>query len=197
MGSPTRERIRAAAISLFADKGFSAAATSEICRRARVTKPVLYYYFKSKEKLYLALVEECRTETLERLRRAAASAKSIEEKLVNILAEDFAYARRNPKTAAMFMRLIFAPQKEVPVTHVIRAGRDRLCAIEDIVREAVKRGELKCRPRDFAEILLGATMIYTTSYLVQGKPALNRNLARRIVRFLLDGSANKICNRQV
>jgi len=197
MNSSTRERIRAAAISLFADKGFSAAATSEICRRARVTKPVLYYYFKSKKNLYRALVDECHAEMLERLRRAASGGKSLEEKLVNILAEDFETARRNPKIAAIFMRLVYSPQKEVPLMNVVRTGMDRLRAVEDLIKASVRRGELKCRPRDFAEILLGATLFYTTGYLVQGKPALNRNLARRIVRFLLEGCANKTCNRQV
>ena len=43
-----RDRIRKAAIGLFTEKGYAACSTREICERAGVTKPVLYYHFHSK-----------------------------------------------------------------------------------------------------------------------------------------------------
>ncbi len=51
-----RDRLLDVALQLFAKKGFEATSVREIASAAEVTKPTLYYYFKSKEGLYLELV---------------------------------------------------------------------------------------------------------------------------------------------
>ena len=71
MNSSAREKIRQAAMELFAEKGYAATATREICEHAGVTKPTLYYYFQSKENLYRKLVEEAHEEARTKLREAA------------------------------------------------------------------------------------------------------------------------------
>lgn len=58
-------RIVNAAVSLFSEKGYEATAVREIVKAAGVTKPVLYYYFKNKEALFLHII----TETLENYRQ--------------------------------------------------------------------------------------------------------------------------------
>lgn len=59
--SSIRERnkglILRAASEEFADKGFAAAKTSDIAAKAGLPKPNVYYYFKSKENLYLEVLE--------------------------------------------------------------------------------------------------------------------------------------------
>jgi AcrR family transcriptional regulator len=49
--SPTEERIIAAAVTLFAERGFDATAVQQIVDRAEVTKGALYHYFDSKDDL--------------------------------------------------------------------------------------------------------------------------------------------------
>lgn len=53
-----RERLLAAAVRVFATKGYAAASVREILQAAAVTAPVLYYHFGSKEGLFIALVEQ-------------------------------------------------------------------------------------------------------------------------------------------
>jgi AcrR family transcriptional regulator len=38
---------------LFQSKGYRGASLDEVCRRCRITKPTLYYYFQDKETLYI------------------------------------------------------------------------------------------------------------------------------------------------
>lgn len=38
-----------AALELFSEKGYEAASVREICERAGISRPTLYYFFKSKE----------------------------------------------------------------------------------------------------------------------------------------------------
>ena len=43
------DRILKAAVEIFAEKGYDAAGVDEIAKRANVTKPLIYYYFKGKQ----------------------------------------------------------------------------------------------------------------------------------------------------
>src|SRR6266511_5050943 len=48
----TRERILAAALREFSDKGFAGARVDRIARRARINKRMLYHYFGNKASLF-------------------------------------------------------------------------------------------------------------------------------------------------
>src|SRR5436305_14498613 len=47
-----------AAVAIFAERGFDAASMDEIAERSGITKPMLYSYFRSKEGLFLAAIEQ-------------------------------------------------------------------------------------------------------------------------------------------
>src|SRR5450759_4461935 len=100
------DRIRKAAIELFTEKGYAACSTREICERASVTKPVLYYHFHSKEQLHRELIVGACEEMLGELTSAAQRGGTAKEKLVNVLAADFALTRREPDLAALHFRMI-------------------------------------------------------------------------------------------
>jgi TetR/AcrR family transcriptional regulator len=54
----TRHRILEAAVKEFSAQGLAGARTDSIARSAKVNKALLYYYFKSKESLYIASIED-------------------------------------------------------------------------------------------------------------------------------------------
>jgi AcrR family transcriptional regulator len=54
----TRRRILDAAISEFADKGFSGARVENIAKAANANMRMLYHYFNDKEQLYISAIEE-------------------------------------------------------------------------------------------------------------------------------------------
>ncbi|MCC6549722.1 MAG: TetR/AcrR family transcriptional regulator [Ignavibacteriaceae bacterium] len=54
----TKQKILNAAVDLISEKGYHDVAVREICERAGVTKPVLYYYFKDKEDVLAELIRE-------------------------------------------------------------------------------------------------------------------------------------------
>lgn len=53
-----KERIAQAAISLFTEKGFSATSVQDIVKKAGVSKAMLFYYFQTKENLFLYLIKK-------------------------------------------------------------------------------------------------------------------------------------------
>jgi len=60
--------ICAAALAVFAEKGFAASKLDEIARRAGVSKGTLYLYFTDKEQLFRAVVREAVVPNVDRLR---------------------------------------------------------------------------------------------------------------------------------
>jgi AcrR family transcriptional regulator len=53
----TRAEIMSAALQVFAEKGLTGARVDEIAALTQTTKPALYYHFRSKEELYVAILE--------------------------------------------------------------------------------------------------------------------------------------------
>ncbi|MEA2412333.1 MAG: hypothetical protein QOC77_2894 [Thermoleophilaceae bacterium] len=70
---PGRERVLAAALELFAERGYHATSIADIGTRAGISKSVLYHYFGSKAGLYEVIAE---TEGQELLERVAAAVPS-------------------------------------------------------------------------------------------------------------------------
>ncbi len=195
MNLSARDRIRQAAATLFAEKGFSATATREICQRARVTKPVLYYHFTSKENLYREIVLEAFGERLRELTLASHRGGTAHERLRDVLSASFTMTRRNPRLSVLLFRMVLAPYHEAPAVDYVRVGTSLAELIEGLLREGVRRGELSCEPRETAVAFLGVEMIYSISHLARGKPALDRRLAGRIVQLLLSGCARNSTDR--
>lgn len=52
------ERIKAVSMKRFNDKGYEATTIREICSQIGITAPSFYYYFDSKEELYLQMIQE-------------------------------------------------------------------------------------------------------------------------------------------
>ena len=187
MEPTAKDRIRAAALELFAEKGYAATATREICQQAGVTKPTLYYHFQSKQQLYRTLVREAYGESIQRLREASQRGKTSEKKLVNFLAADFELTRGDPKLATMLFRDAFATERGIEETECVELAMEWMDLLAEVVQEGIERGELKGHPHDIAEAFIGIHMVYTMGYLLTGEPALDRKLARRIVKLMLNG----------
>lgn len=66
--------ICAAALEVFAEKGFAAAKLDDIARRAGVSKGTLYLYFKDKEDLFLAVVRDNIAPNVDNIRDALMKA---------------------------------------------------------------------------------------------------------------------------
>ncbi|MBI1941283.1 MAG: TetR/AcrR family transcriptional regulator, partial [Acidobacteria bacterium] len=186
-----KESIRKAATRLFAEKGFAATSTREICQRAGITKPVLYYHFGNKEQLFRDLILDACNESRKQLLLASQRGKTSLDKLIDVIAADFALTRRNPSLSRMLFRMIFAPEKGSPDFDYIEMGMEWLRLLEGLVAEGIRRREMKGRAREIAEAIMGLHTLYTMGFLLTGEPKLGRPLAQRMVRLLLKGCRGK------
>src|SRR5213592_978323 len=89
MARPARvspDAILAAAALEFSARGFAGARVDRIARRAKVNKAMLYYHFKSKDRLYKTLLRQMFTRAAERLQAIAAADAPPAEKLDRAIA---------------------------------------------------------------------------------------------------------------
>jgi AcrR family transcriptional regulator len=82
--------ICAAALEVFAERGFAAARLEEIARRAGVSKGTLYLYFKDKEDLFRAVVRDTVAPNIAMMRQAVEAADLPFEAVVRLLLPRFA-----------------------------------------------------------------------------------------------------------
>lgn len=54
-----RDRILETAIRAFGEHGYEGASTNQICAAAGISKGLLFHYFRSKENLFMAALEQC------------------------------------------------------------------------------------------------------------------------------------------
>ena len=82
-------------LGLFAEKGFDAVGVQEIADKAGITKPTLYYYFKSKTGLLESIVRRLESRHIAALEEASAYRHDFFGSLTEILKAEINFALEN------------------------------------------------------------------------------------------------------
>ncbi len=144
------DEIRAAALALFAERGFAATRLDDVARRAGIAKGTIYLYFPTKEDLFRALVRQDLLPNLAALEQAAAHPGPAPARLRDLLAT--MAARMDAPTAAI-PRLILAESGNFPALarfyaeEVVARG---LALLTRVIAAGVAAGEF--RPVDPAAV---------------------------------------------
>ena len=80
-GSRNRNTFILAAKPLFAARGFEGVTMRDIANRLGVTQAALYYHFRSKSELYLAVLEKAAAGPIQKIREAAGEKSSPSERM--------------------------------------------------------------------------------------------------------------------
>ena len=138
----TRAAILAAAGRVFAETGLAGARTDAIASAAGVNKALLYYYFKSKEGLYEAVVEdhfrEFNREALEVL-NATGPARTV---LLRYVRLHFDFMSASHQAAPLFQQLMMTGGKFLErLIHKYFAPRGE--ALGRLIERGMRRGEFR------------------------------------------------------
>ena len=140
--------ICAAALEVFAEKGFAAAKLDEIARRAGVSKGTLYLYFKDKEDLFRAVVRNTVAPNIEAVRQAISGADIPFAQMVRMFLPRFAeIATRLP--LGPVAKMVIGESRNFP--ELAKVWHDEVVSkaigmISELIARAQERGEV--RPGD-------------------------------------------------
>lgn len=149
------QRIVEAGRKLFARQGFHATGMRDIARLARVSIGSLYYYFPSKDALFLAVVRRTFEERLAQARELMRQGLPPSEILRHVLAVYFAGLAQDPETVQLLSR-VWAPE-DAALWKKLRALLEEYAqAIAVILHEAQQVGAIRpIHPLLAAYALLG------------------------------------------
>jgi len=183
-----RERLLRAATVLFARKGYAATTVREIVEAAGVTKPVLYYYFHSKEGLFQALCGlaiAAHDGVLEEIRQAPGTPT---EKIRLLFDRVFALIQENVEMVRVLDAVYYGPPDASPPFDFERLHGAFHLALRRFVEEGIACGELQ--PGD-AEImalaLLGGWVIAKATSTSCHQHGLGAEGMQRVTDLILDG----------
>ena len=152
-----RKTILAAAVDVFAEKGFHRSRVADIARRAGVADGTIYLYFKSKDDILITIFEERMEVLLREARRVVDDAARPEAKLRAFARFHMTQVEENRALASVLqveLRLSNKFMKEYEPKRL----REYLDIIGEIVREGQQRGEFRndCNPIVIRRALFGA-----------------------------------------
>ena len=180
------DRILRSALDLFSHKGYDATSVREICEAARITKPTLYHFYKSKEGLYQALVEGTLQEFRQALFAELDAPGTAVDKLQRVARLYFAQARGHRQLMRFIFALIHNPPATAPPTDFVRFYEELVGRIAACVEDAVARGELASGPTELRMlVLMGALGEALCGYVLTGRPELTPELADALVHTIL------------
>jgi AcrR family transcriptional regulator len=108
-GRDAREALLDAAVALFAERGVAATTAGEIAARAGVTPAMIHYYFRGREKLIDAVVDERLAQFIGFVFAAAPDAKAgVGAAVAALAARIFEAAKRMPWMPPIWIREIAA-----------------------------------------------------------------------------------------
>lgn len=154
-----RSAILRSAERLFSQKGLEGARTDEIARAAHVNKALLYYYFKSKDDLFLAVFDEFMREAHQELIEILSSKGSEKEILLRYAGALFDGISRRPDAYLFFQRFIMANPRLVE-RMVKKYFLPRFRKVTAVIRRGVRRGELRPVDANQASLSLGALIVF-------------------------------------
>lgn len=139
-----RSRLLLAAAELFARKGYAATPVGEVVAAAGVTKPALYYYFRSKEGLYLEMMREGSAEFLRILERhRGARGDGAAGHIRALCAEVFELLLARIPVVRVMYAVYYGPPQGAPHFD-FDAFHDRFReTLARLVRRGMARGELR------------------------------------------------------
>lgn len=138
-GRERKQQLVDAAITLFAERGYSATRILDICDRAGVAKGLFYWYFPTKLDLFAELVRSMR----QQLRRAQAEAMTGDADALTRIHQGAEASVRFMAEHATYFSLVEVERADPAIADALRAGSEvYLDDVTALIREAQATGQV-------------------------------------------------------
>ena len=178
-----RDRITEAAISVFAEKGYTSARVADVARKAGGADGTIYLYFRNKEDLLLSIFEEKMGMLLDELADALDGIDDPLERVRVYAKQHFQQLRDNPELAQVF-------QVELRQSHrFLREYRpEKLWDYLNVFASAIEDGKRAGHFRTDVDPFIAKWAFFGAL----DELSIQWVLARKRDRFDLDGAATQV-----
>jgi TetR/AcrR family fatty acid metabolism transcriptional regulator len=172
-----RRQLLAAAVKVFAQKGFHASRVGDIAEEAGVAYGLVYHYFDSKEDLLETIFRTTWTEMLARVHEVEEASVPASEAVRQVTALLLRTWRRDPDLVRVLVREVTRNQHVQQEIEEIAAAMQ---ALERIVRRGQETGEFRAEldPRLAAVVFYGALEEVLTGWVLGQLPDRDEDINR-------------------
>ncbi|NPA13187.1 MAG: TetR/AcrR family transcriptional regulator [Aquificae bacterium] len=182
--SERKEEVFLIISQIIAEKGLSEVSTVEVARRLGVSQPAIYKYFKNKDEMIIYFLEHLKSQ-LEAVLKKAKEGKTTKDKLHLLYQEHLKLIQKTK----ILPRVIFSdvvylgdPKKKQALREAILTYKR---GIVDIVKEGIKKGELKeVDPEIFSRFFIGSVISTTLMWMLNDMEADLVSEADRLINNL-------------
>ena len=193
-----RERLLEVATELFARKGYAATTTREIVSAAKVTKPVLYYYFQNKEGIYLELMQRASRELEAVTDPLILAPGRSEEKLSRLCDRVLGLIVEKIELVRLIYSIYYGAPQGAPFFDLDAVYQKLFDTVHQLVVEGIRKRELrKGDPEDMTWAILGAIHVTMENELSHPERGLGREGLRRILNLIFGGITAKRANKRM
>ena len=164
-----RNAILDAATRVFAERGLTAAPTSEISKQARIAEGTLFTYFKTKDDLINALYREIKLELADAMMSGFPRKKSVRTRLRHVWDSYVNWGVANPEQRKVLVQLQVSGMLS---KESIEAGSAPFVEMQNMIRDAIEQHILRADlPIELISKMLGA-LAEATMDLIVLKPTM-------------------------
>ena len=141
----TEQAIMEAAEELFLEKGYSQATTTMIARRAGVTHAMLHYYFRTKEHIFMKVLENTLDELMKSFRPVMSCEEPFWETLEKGISTHFDFFVRHPRFATfLYDTVVHNPELIDRLKEKFLPAVDRIVSVHvSRIREEMDKGRIR------------------------------------------------------
>jgi TetR/AcrR family transcriptional regulator, fatty acid metabolism regulator protein len=172
-----RRQILAAAVKVFAEKGFHEARVGDIAEEAGIAYGLVYHYFDSKEELLETIFRTTWTEMLARVEEVETAGVPAAEAVRQVTALLLRTWRRDPDLVRVLVREVTRNQH---VQQEIEEITSAMESLERIVRRGQESGEFRAEldPRLAAVVFYGALEEVLSGWVLGQLPDRDQDISR-------------------
>jgi len=186
-GDKTRQRILETASALMAESGPDGVSMREISAKLKITKPVLYYYFKDKDELIKAAFVEG-TKHFQELQSAISDpALTLEQKLEKIFSNHLDFIKRYPDMPKCALKIIASPSSSV-LSAMARDLKERNRKFFRVMMETGKDPFSKIAMESILHMISAVIVYFMVEARVHGVDSLPKSLPARMAKIITAGA---------
>ena len=185
----SRERILTTATDLFAEKGYSNTSVREIVAKAGVSKPVLYYYFQSKEGLFYAILEWATDVQKNLLEEIFAASGTVLDRFIYLYDRANKGIKEYHSLYKMIHSLIYGPPQGAPEYDFPKFQRDMFDAVKKIYVDGLASGEVKQADADEVAFLVLSLIDFSLNLNMVLPELADPQRPERLLRLAFQGLA--------
>jgi len=187
-GESVRQRLLEGAAELFTQKGYASTSVREIVAAAGVTKPVLYYYFRNKEGIYLELMQGAFAKMDDLLTGSREDQGTVTQRVLRLCDRLYSLFMEHVKVARVMYAIFYGPHQGAPFFDFDAYHMKFREAVQRLIEEGIRKGEFrKANPQEMAWAIIGAINVAMEVHLTHPEWALGSEGLARVLKLIFHG----------